>query len=57
VIKDMGVNTIWLMPIYPVGVTNSFGSPYCVKNYTTVNPSMGTLDDLKLLVSKAHEKI
>ncbi len=55
-IKDMGVNTIWLMPIYPVGVTNSFGSPYCVRNYTAVNPSMGTLEDLKLLVTKAHEK-
>ena len=32
-IKALGVNTIWLMPIYPVGTVNSFGSPYCVKNF------------------------
>lgn len=55
-IKSLGVNTIWLMPIYPVGVTNSFGSPYCVRNYKEVNPSFGTLQDLKNLVTKAHEK-
>jgi len=55
-IKALGINTIWLMPIYPVGALKSFGSPYCVKNYTTVNPSLGSLEDLKNLVKKAHEK-
>ena len=55
-IKSLGVNTIWLMPIYPVGNLKSFGSPYCVKDYTTVNSGLGTLADLQHLVSKAHEK-
>lgn len=32
------------------------GSPYAVKDYTAVNPDFGSLDDFKLLVSKAHNK-
>lgn len=55
-IKDLGINTIWIMPIYPVGEVNSFGSPYCVKNFTGVRASLGTLDTFKMLVDKAHEK-
>lgn len=55
-IKALGVNTIWLMPIYPVGTLNSIGSPYCVKNYTEVKPSFGTLSILQKLVDKAHQK-
>jgi glycosidase len=55
-IKALGVNTIWIMPIYPVGQLNSFGSVYCVKDYTGVRSSLGTLDNLKTLVAKAHEK-
>ncbi|MBL0013209.1 MAG: alpha-amylase [Flavobacterium sp.] len=55
-IKALGVNTIWLMPIYPVGTVNSFGSPYCVKNYTAVNPSFGTITILQELVDKAHQR-
>ena len=55
-IKALGINTIWIMPIYPVGVVNSFGSPYCVKNYTDVKSSFGTLSDLKTLVEQAHTR-
>ena len=55
-IKELGVNTIWLMPIYQVGVVNSFGSPYCVKNYKELNSQFGTLADLQELIRKAHEK-
>ncbi len=39
-IKSLGVNTIWLMPIHPVGQLNSaggLGSPYAVQNYLAVN--------------------
>jgi len=55
-IKALGVNTIWLMPIYPIGVLKSFGSPYCVKSYTEVNPDLGTMQDLQTLVSEAHKR-
>ena len=55
-IKALGINTIWLMPVYPVGIINSFGSPYCVRNYLEVNDDLGTLQDLQTLVSKAHDR-
>ncbi len=58
-IKSLGVNVIWLMPIYPVGVLNSvgqMGSPYSVKNYQEVGAEYGTLDDLRKLVADAHDK-
>jgi glycosidase len=55
-IKALGVNVIWLMPTYPVGVLKSFGSPYCVQDYLKVNAKFGTLDDLRSLVSQAHSK-
>lgn len=53
-IKQTGINTIWLMPVYPTGILNSFGSPYCVRNYTEVNENFGTLADLQQLVNTAH---
>jgi glycosidase len=55
-IKALGVNTIWIIPIFPVGQVNSFGSVYCVKDYKGVRSSLGNLENLKTLVSKAHEK-
>ncbi len=54
-LKALGVNVVWLMPIYPVGAdSRSVGSPYCVKDYLSVNPNFGTLSDLRTLVSTAH---
>ncbi|WP_240663165.1 alpha-amylase family glycosyl hydrolase [Mucilaginibacter limnophilus] len=58
-IKDLGVNVIWLMPIYPVGQVKSaggLGSPYSVKDYTGVNAEFGNLDDLRTIVSEAHKR-
>ncbi|MFI5136034.1 MAG: alpha-amylase family glycosyl hydrolase, partial [Chitinophagales bacterium] len=55
-IRALGINTIWLMPIYPVGIVNSFGSPYCVRDYNAVNSNLGTMDDLRMLVSEAHKR-
>ena len=53
-IKALGVNVIWLMPTYPVGVLKSINSPYCVKDYNGVNSNFGTLADLRNLVAAAH---
>ncbi|WP_461451746.1 alpha-amylase family glycosyl hydrolase [Mucilaginibacter sp.] len=53
-IKALGVNVIWLMPTYPIGVLKSVGSPYCVMNYTGVNSQFGTLADLQAYVAAAH---
>ena len=57
-LKDLGVDILWLMPIYPIGKKNregKLGSPYSIKDYKSVNPELGNLDDFKSLVAKAHE--
>jgi len=53
-IKALGVNVIWLMPTYPIGVLKASGSPYSVKDYEGVNSAFGTLADLRTLVAQAH---
>jgi len=55
-IKTLSINVIWLMPIYPIGKINTVNSPYCVKNYTEVNPEFGTLENFKTLVQEAHKR-
>jgi glycosidase len=55
-IKALGVNTIWLMPIHPIGVTKTVNSPYCVTNYKEVNAEFGNLEDLRTLVREAHKR-
>ncbi len=53
-IKALGVNVIWLMPTYPIGILKGVGSPYSVMNYTGVNTDFGTLADLQSFVARAH---
>jgi len=58
-IKALGVNVVYLMPVYPVGVLKSaggLGSPYAVRDYKAVNPEFGTLEDLRNLVNAAHNR-
>ncbi len=58
-IKELGINTIWLMPIHPVGQVRSaggLGSPYSVKNYLEVSSEFGTLEKLRELVTEAHNR-
>jgi glycosidase len=55
-IKNLGINVIWLMPIYPIGELNGIGSPYAVKNYKEVNADYGTLEDLRTLVKESHQR-
>jgi len=57
-LKDMGVETLWFMPIYPIGLKNrkgSLGSYYSIRDYQAVNPNYGTLDHFKQFVRQAHE--
>jgi cyclomaltodextrinase len=55
-IKALGVNVVYLMPIYPVGQVRAVNSPYAVKDYLSVNPEFGTLADLRTLVDGAHQR-
>ena len=56
-LKKMGVSTLWFMPITPIAQKNkkgSMGSPYACSDYTSINPELGSMDDFKALVKKAH---
>jgi len=55
-IKALGVNVIYLMPVYPVGTLNSVNSPYCIRNFDTVGSEYGSLADLRALVDGAHSR-
>lgn len=61
---DLGVNAIWMTPIYEqihggvdegTGYTYAFHG-YWAKDWTAVEPSLGTLEEYKTLVQKAHDK-
>ncbi len=57
-LKDMGINTLWFMPIHPISETErkgTLGSYYAVDDYTAVNPEFGTIEDFQHLVDKAHK--
>ncbi len=57
-LKDMGVETLWFMPITPIaqkGKKGSLGSYYACSNYTAVDKEFGTVQDFKKLVAHAHE--
>ncbi len=57
-LREMGVETLWFMPITPIAQKNkkgSLGSPYACSDYTSINPEFGTLEDFQQLVKQAHE--
>lgn len=58
-LKDMGVSTLWFMPITPISKKNrkgSLGSQYACSDYTAVSEEYGTLEDFKSFVQTAHGK-
>lgn len=55
-IKALGINVIYIMPIYPVGILKATNSPYATKDYDAVGSEFGTLDDLRELVDGAHKR-
>jgi glycosidase len=57
-LKDMGVQTLWFMPINPISKLDRkgvLGSYYAIADYKAINPEYGNLQDWKALVKKAHE--
>jgi glycosidase len=57
-LKELGVDILWLMPVYPIGEKNrkgTLGSYYSIKDYTAINPEFGTMEDFKKLVDIVHE--
>ena len=58
-IAALGVDIVWFMPIHPIGELNkkgSLGCPYANRDYRTVNPEYGTLEDFLHLVEEIHKR-
>lgn len=56
-LKEMGVDILWFMPIYPISEKNrkgTLGSYYAIRDYKAVNPEFGTIEDFKAMVDQAH---
>ncbi len=57
-LKEMGVKTLWFMPITPISQKvkkGTMGSQYAAHDYVSINPEFGNLDDFKHLVNEAHK--
>ena len=56
-LRQMGVDVIWLMPVYPIGQVarkGSMGSYYSVADYCGINSQIGTFEDFDTFVATAH---
>ena len=57
-LKKMGVQTLWFMPINPIGILDrkgTLGSYYAIRNYKAINPEFGAMSDWNSLVNQCHE--
>ena len=52
-VRDLGVNTIWLLPFYPSPLKDD---GYDVSDYHNVHPQYGTRSDVRALVREAHRR-
>ena len=50
-IRDLGVDCIWLLPIYPSPLKDD---GYDISDFYNIHPMYGTLDDFEDLLEKAH---
>ena len=52
-VKDLGVNTIWLMPFYPSPLRDD---GYDIAEYEDVHPQYGSLADFREMMAEAHKR-
>ena len=56
-LRSVGVDALWLMPIYPIGEEGrkgSLGSYYSIRDYKAINPEFGSEADFRKFVDAAH---
>ncbi|MGH8751221.1 MAG: maltose alpha-D-glucosyltransferase, partial [Burkholderiales bacterium] len=52
-VKDLGVNTIWMLPFYPSPLKDD---GYDISDYHGIHPDYGTLADFRILLREAHQR-
>jgi len=58
-LRDLGVTLVWLMPVHEISALKrkgTLGSPYAARDYYSIDPALGTAEDLKRLVREAHAR-
>jgi len=57
IIRRLGANVLYFMPPYPIGhaFRKGIGSPYSIRDFKAIEPEYGTLEEMKLLVQRAHK--
>ena len=56
-LKNLGVDVIWLMPVFPIGIKNrkgTLGSFYSVRDYCAVSEEFGSMAEFDTFVETAH---
>lgn len=56
-LRSIGIDAIWLMPIYPIGIEGrkgKLGSYYSIRDYTGVNEEFGSAKELREFIGAAH---
>ncbi|MFI3286849.1 MAG: alpha-amylase family glycosyl hydrolase [Rikenellaceae bacterium] len=56
-LKELGVDILWMMPIFPIGNERrkgTLGSYYSIEDNTAVNDEFGTMKDFCNFVAEAH---
>jgi len=57
-LKEMGVEILWLMPVFPISDTRKkgrLGSYYAVSDFKSLNPAYGTKEDFRALINQIHQ--
>jgi maltose alpha-D-glucosyltransferase/alpha-amylase len=52
-LQDLGVSALWLLPFYPSPLKDD---GYDISDYYAVHPSVGTLEDFRELLRRAHAR-
>lgn len=52
-LRDLGVDCIWLMPIYP---SPRRDDGYDISDYCDIDPVFGSTDDFKRLLDESHQR-
>ena len=58
-LAELGVNTLWIMPVYPIGVVGrrgACGDPYAVRDFLAIDPALGDEHAFRALVDAAHAR-
>ena len=52
-LQDLGVTAVWLLPFYPSPLRDD---GYDIADYTSINPTYGTMRDFRQFVAAAHDR-